>query len=81
MEKITIRKLAFDNVTMDEALAKVEGYIERGEQCVVFTPNAEIVQMTMEDGEFRGLVQSADILTTVIHHCDPHKNTTFFTII
>ena len=62
MEKITIRQLQFDNVTMDEAVAKVEGYIERGEQCVVFTPNAEIVQMTMEDGEFRGLVQSADIL-------------------
>lgn len=62
MEKIKIRGLDFENVTMDEALSKVEGYIERGEQCVVFTPNAEIVQMTIEDAEFKKLVQSADML-------------------
>lgn len=62
MEKITLRQLEFDNVDLDEAIVKVESYIERGDQCVVFTPNAEIVQMTIEDGEFRKLVQSADML-------------------
>lgn len=62
MEKITLRKLDFANITMDEAVNKLEDYIARGEQCVVFTPNAEIVQMTMEDESFRGLVQSADML-------------------
>lgn len=62
MEKINIRGLNFDNVTLDEALEAVEGYIERGEQCVVFTPNAEIVQMTVENEEFRSLVSTAQIL-------------------
>lgn len=62
MEKINIRGLDFDNVTLDEALTAVEGYIERGEQCVVFTPNAEIVQLTLEDSEFCQLVKKADIL-------------------
>ncbi len=62
MEKIMIRDLGFANVTLDEALAEAEGYIERGEQCVIYTPNAEIVQLTMEDEGFKALVQSADML-------------------
>ncbi len=62
MEKITLRGLDFANVTMDEVLAELEAYIERGQKCVVYTPNAEIVQMTMENDEFKTLVQSADIL-------------------
>ena len=62
MDKIKIRGLEFDNVTMDEALAKAEGFIERGEQCVIFTPNAEIVQMAIEDESFHTLVSSADML-------------------
>ena len=62
MNKINVRGLDFDNVTLDEALDKIEGYIERGEKCVVFTPNAEIVQMTLEDESFRKTVRSADIL-------------------
>lgn len=62
MEKINIRGLDFDNVTLDEALKAVEDYISRGEQCVVFTPNAEIAQMAVEDESFKQLVSSADIL-------------------
>lgn len=62
MDKINVRGLDFDNVTLDEALNKIEGYIERGEKCVVFTPNAEIVQMTLEDEAFRETVRGADIL-------------------
>ena len=62
MDKITIRQLEFANVTMDEVIGNLEGCIERGEQCVVFTPNSEIVQMTIEDESFRHLVQSADML-------------------
>lgn len=62
MEKIKVRGLDFDNVNMNEAIEMVEGYIKRGEQCVVFTPNAEIVQMTIEDESFKQIVSSAEIL-------------------
>ena len=61
-EKINIRGVAFDNVDLDEALAIAEGYIERGERCVVFTPNSEIVQMTLEDEGFREIISSADLI-------------------
>ena len=62
MKKINIRGVNFDNVTPDEAIKIAEGYIERGEQCVVFTPNAEIVQMAIEDESFRHLVNSAELI-------------------
>ena len=61
-EKINVRGVAFDNVDLDEALAIAEGYIERGERCVVFTPNSEIVQMTLEDEGFREIISSADLI-------------------
>lgn len=62
MEKINIRGVDFHNVTPSEALSVAEGYIDRGEQCVVFTPNAEIVQMAIEDESFRDIVNSADLV-------------------
>ncbi len=61
-EKINIRGLDFDNVTMDEALSLIYSAIREERRCVVFTPNAEIVQMTLEDESFRGIVRSADML-------------------
>lgn len=62
MEKINIRGIDFDNVTLEEALDLVEGYIARSEQCITFTPNAEIVQMAIEDKAFKELVSSANVL-------------------
>lgn len=62
MEKINIRGVNFDNVTPSEALSIAEGYIERGEQCVVFTPNSEIVQMAIEDEGFRDIINSAELV-------------------
>ena len=62
MEKINVRGVFFDNVSPSEAIEVAEGYIQRGEQCVVFTPNAEIVQMTIEDESFRTLINSAELI-------------------
>ena len=61
-EKINIRGLDFDNVTMDEALDLIDDAIKAGQRYIVFTPNAEIVQMTLEDESFREIVRSADML-------------------
>ncbi len=62
MEKINIRGILFDNVTPQEAIDVAEGYIKREEQCVVFTPNAEIVQMTLEDEGFKEIINSANLI-------------------
>lgn len=62
MNKTEIRGVNFDNVTMEEAVAICEGFVKDGRQGVVFTPNAEIVQMTVENSEFREIVNSADLI-------------------
>ena len=62
MEKIDIRGVLFDNVTPTEAIDFAEDCIKRGEQCVVFTPNAEIVQMAIEDNNFKDIINSANLI-------------------
>lgn len=62
MEKIDIRGVLFDNVDMNEALEFCKKRVLDKEQCVVFTPNAEIVQMAVEDENFKALVNSADLI-------------------
>lgn len=62
MSKVNIRGVEFDNVTMDEAITICEGFVRDSKQGIVFTPNAEIVQMTVENEEFRTLVNSAELI-------------------
>lgn len=62
MKKIKIRGLAFDNVTMEEALALAEQALEENRQISVFTPNAEIAQLAVESNDVRELLNRADIL-------------------
>lgn len=49
-EKVNIRGVGFDNVTMEDAVSYLRAGV-RDEICgrTVFTPNAEIVQMCIED--------------------------------
>ncbi|NLK39813.1 MAG: WecB/TagA/CpsF family glycosyltransferase [Clostridiales bacterium] len=62
-EKINIRGLSFDNVTLDEAVARVRTHIKDGTYPLsVFTPNAEIAQMCIEDERVMRLFSSADML-------------------
>jgi N-acetylglucosaminyldiphosphoundecaprenol N-acetyl-beta-D-mannosaminyltransferase len=62
MSKVDIRGVQFDNVTMNEAVEICEGFVKDGRQGVVFTPNSEIVQMTLENPEFANIVNSADLI-------------------
>ena len=62
MEKIDIRGIPFDNVTMKEALALVKSRLAAGERTVVFTPNSEIVQAAIEDEEYLRTVNFADVI-------------------
>ena len=61
-EKINIRGVNFLNVTLDEA-AKVGEEMLRGDKvCTVFTPNAEIVQLCIEQNEYYDLYNSGDMV-------------------
>lgn len=62
MKKIAVRGLYFDNVTMTEALAFAENALQGEKLCTVFTPNAEIAQMCVEDESLGALINRADLL-------------------
>ena len=62
MSKINIRGVMFDNVTMDEAVEICEGFVKTSRHGVVYTPNAEMVQMTVENEAFAKTVNSADLI-------------------
>lgn len=62
-EKIEICGLFFDNVTLEEAVAKVRAHMaEGGHPMTVFTPNAEIAQMCAEDADLMRLFSTAGLL-------------------
>lgn len=71
MDRINIRSVEFDNVNMDEALAICEKLIAESRPADgadkvishrIHTPNAEIVQMCVENPEKRELINSADLV-------------------
>lgn len=62
-EKIDIRGVLFDSVTMDEAVEICDRFIdETNTTRVIHTPNAEIVQMCIEQNEYYELINSADLI-------------------
>ena len=66
MDKINIRGLNFNNISLDEAAGAVYAYLgrERAERgpFTVFTPNAEIGQMCVSSPELREIVNAASML-------------------
>ncbi len=62
MNKIDVRGLLFDNLTVAETLETLLTRLEGGEQTAVFTPNAEIVQACIEDPSLFPVISSAQVL-------------------
>ncbi len=54
--------VAFDNVTMAEAVDRAMALLEREVPHLVVTPNAEIVQQARSDPEFAALIAQADLV-------------------
>ncbi len=61
-EKISIRGVNIDNVSMEEATTIIDGFAASKKFHCVFTPNAEIVEMCIEDEKIRNIVNSADLV-------------------
>ncbi|MCQ2456549.1 MAG: WecB/TagA/CpsF family glycosyltransferase [Clostridia bacterium] len=60
-EKINVRGVYFDNVTLDEAVDMMLCRIKEGKQTAVFTPNPEIVQLCIDDNSMYDEIGKADI--------------------
>lgn len=60
--KISIRGVGIDNVTMDEAEKIIDGFAASKSFHAVFTPNAEIVQLCVENADCRDTINSADLV-------------------
>ena len=61
-EKINIRGVDFLNVTLDEAAKVGEEMLCGDKVCTVFTPNAEIVQLCIEQNEYYDLYNGGDMV-------------------
>lgn len=61
MERINIRGVMFDNVTLQEAVQRVLGFFQTEQAKIVVTPNSEIVQMCLEDPQVMAVVRQADL--------------------
>ena len=62
LNKISIRGVNINNVNMDEAVEIIDGFAASKQFHSVFTPNAEIVELCIEDENIRGIVNSADLV-------------------
>lgn len=62
VEKINIRGVNFDNVTVDEAFEKVKSFVSCDGVSVMVTPNSEIVQNCIENPYLFDVINSADLI-------------------
>lgn len=60
--KISVRGVNFDDVTLDEAVEIVDGFVGTEGSKVVHTPNSEIVQLCVEQPNYYPLINSADLI-------------------
>jgi len=62
MEKVLIRGVGIDNVTPEEALSAALSFLETDGASLIFTPNAEILQLCSEDEAVKTVVSSGDLI-------------------
>lgn len=60
--KIDVMGVQFDNVTMEEAVARAQTLLSQPGASICITPNAEIVYEAMHDAQFCALVNGADMV-------------------
>ena len=62
IEKINVRGVNISNVDIDEATEFIKENLKVGIQTAVYTPNAEIVQLCINDADFCKLINSAELV-------------------
>lgn len=59
---VKILNVGVDNVTMDEAVRRVLGFLSEDGNRIVCTPNAEIMMASYKDGELRTILNNAHMV-------------------
>ena len=59
--KTEILGVRIDNLAMEEALQKVEGFLKDGQQHYIVTPNPEFLVLAQKDKEFKEILNLADL--------------------
>lgn len=62
-KKVTILGIPVDAITMREAVARIDGFIEKREPVIIATANAEMLLRATHDGELRRILQGAALVT------------------
>jgi N-acetylglucosaminyldiphosphoundecaprenol N-acetyl-beta-D-mannosaminyltransferase len=62
-ERIALLNVPVDPLTMEEALARIESFIQSRQPHHVFTADASGIMRAQEDPELMGIVQRADLIT------------------
>lgn len=60
--RINIRGVMFDNVTLTEAVDTLISRLDEGEMTALYTPNSEIVQACIESPELYDVINSAEMI-------------------
>ena len=60
--RVDVLGVAFDNVTMDEAVGRAMALLEQDGPHLVATPNPEIVQRANQDSEYAEILKKADLV-------------------
>lgn len=61
-EKINIRGVMFDSISLDETVDILMNNLKSGVQTAVYTPNSEIVQQCIENNDLYKVINSAEIV-------------------
>ena len=62
MEKIDVLGIKFDNVSMNEAVAICEDFLEKDTGNLIVTPNPEIVMRAKDNQEFKEIINNAELV-------------------
>lgn len=60
--KVTIFDIPIDNLTMAQALQKIQGFLGTDKTHMIFTPNAEIMMLALKQPLLHTILSSADML-------------------
>ena len=64
MNKVKILGVGFDNLSLQEVLEKVKNFLKSKNQHFIVTPNPEFLVAANRDGEFKKILNYADIAIT-----------------
>jgi N-acetylglucosaminyldiphosphoundecaprenol N-acetyl-beta-D-mannosaminyltransferase len=61
METVNFAGIKVDNITLDDAVAKVEAFAASEKPKLIVTPNPEIIVSSQKDPELREIINNADL--------------------